>query len=284
VQPRKAFQELLSPDKTLVMPGAQDALSARLIQQTGFEAFFIGGFQVAGTHYALPDLGLISLGDFVPIVKNILNASSLPVLMDIDDGYGDVKNVVHTLHTYEDMGVGCVFIEDQVSPKRCGHMDGKHVISIQDMENKIRAAVSERKNANTFIIARTDSRAIEGLDASIKRGEKYIAAGADGLFVESLIDTDELVKVGSSFDTYLLANMLESGRTPILKPSELCEIGYDMAIYGISLLMHITKHMQDVLLDLYSERLEMSGKAISFEDYKKVVEFDRWDKIESLYT
>ena len=284
MQPRKAFQELLSPDKTLVMPGAQDALSARLIQQTGFEAFFIGGFQVAGTHYALPDLGLISLGDFVPIVKNILNASSLPVLMDIDDGYGDVKNVVHTLHTYEDMGVGCVFIEDQVSPKRCGHMDGKHVISIQDMENKIRAAVSERKNANTFIIARTDSRAIEGLDASIKRGEKYIAAGADGLFVESLIDIDELVRVGSSFDTYLLANMLESGRTPILKPSELCEIGYDMAIYGISLLMHITKHMQDVLLDLYSERLEMSGKAISFEDYKKVVEFDRWDKIESLYT
>tara|TARA_B110000116_G_scaffold220036_1_gene198066 strand:+ start:1790 stop:2590 length:801 start_codon:yes stop_codon:yes gene_type:complete len=266
------------------MPGAQDALSARLIQQTGFEAFFIGGFQVAGTHYALPDLGLISLGDFVPIVKNILNASSLPVLMDIDDGYGDVKNVVHTLHTYEDMGVGCVFIEDQVSPKRCGHMDGKHVISIQDMENKIRAAVSERKNANTFIIARTDSRAIEGLDASIKRGEKYIAAGADGLFVESLIDIDELVRVGSAFDTYLLANMLESGRTPILKPSELCEIGYDMAIYGISLLMHITKHMQDVLLDLYSERLEMSGKAISFEDYKKVVEFDRWDKIESLYT
>lgn len=284
MQPRKAFQELLSPDKTLVMPGAQDALSARLIQQTGFEAFFIGGFQVAGTHYALPDLGLISLGDFVPIVKNILNASSLPVLMDIDDGYGDVKNVVHTLHTYEDMGVGCVFIEDQVSPKRCGHMDGKHVISIQDMENKIRAAVSERKNANTFIIARTDSRAIEGLDASIKRGEKYIAAGADGLFVESLIDIDELVRVGSSFDTYLLANMLESGRTPILKPSELCEIGYDMAIYGISLLMHITKHMQDVLLDLYSERLEMSGKAISFEDYKKVVEFDRWDKIENLYT
>ena len=97
MQPRKNFRELLSPDKTLVMPGAQDALSARLIQQTGFEAFFIGGFQVAGTHYALPDLGLISLGDFIPIVRNILNASSLPVLLDIDDGYGDVKNVVHTL-------------------------------------------------------------------------------------------------------------------------------------------------------------------------------------------
>lgn len=284
MQPRKNFRELLSSDKTLVMPGAQDALSARLIQQTGFEAFFIGGFQVAGTHYALPDLGLISLGDFIPIVKNILNASSLPVLMDIDDGYGDVKNVVHTLHTYEDMGVGCVFIEDQVSPKRCGHMDGKNVIPIHDMENKIRAAVSERKNPNTFIIARTDSRAIEGLDSSIKRGEKYTAAGADGLFVESLVDIDELVKVGSAFDTHLLANMLESGRTPILKPSELREIGYDMAIYGISLLMHITKHMQEVLSDLYSERLEMSGKAISFEDYKKVVEFDKWDKIESLYT
>ena len=284
MQPRKNFRELLSPDKTLVMPGAQDALSARLIQQTGFEAFFIGGFQVAGTHYALPDLGLISLGDFIPIVRNILNASSLPVLLDIDDGYGDVKNVVHTLHIYEDMGVSCIFIEDQVSPKRCGHMDGKQVIPVDDMVNKIRAAVSERKNPNTFIIARTDSRAIEGLDSAIKRGEKYIAAGADGLFVESLLDIDELVKVGSAFDTYLLANMLESGRTPILKPSELREIGYDMAIYGISLLMHITKHMQDVLLDLYSEKLEMSGKAISFEDYKKVVEFDKWDKIESLYT
>ena len=284
MQPRKNFRELLSPDKTLVMPGAQDALSARLIQQTGFEAFFIGGFQVAGTHYALPDLGLISLGDFIPIVRNILNASSLPVLLDIDDGYGDVKNVVHTLHIYEDMGVSCIFIEDQVSPKRCGHMDGKQVIPVDDMVNKIRAAVSERKNPNTFIIARTDSRAIEGLDSAIKRGENYIAAGADGLFVESLLNIDELVKVGSAFDTYLLANMLESGRTPILKPSELREIGYDMAIYGISLLMHITKHMQDVLLDLYSEKLEMSGKAISFEDYKKVVEFDKWDKIESLYT
>ncbi|MDH3738582.1 MAG: isocitrate lyase/PEP mutase family protein, partial [Alphaproteobacteria bacterium] len=276
--------ELLKRDETLVMPGAQDALSARLIEQAGFDAFFIGGFQIAGIHYALPDIGLISLGDIAPIVRNILRATSLPVMMDIDDGYGDVKNVVHTVHTYEDMGVGCMFIEDQVSPKRCGHLDGKRVVPVEDMEAKIRAAVGERKNLDTFLIARTDALAIEGLDAALHRGERYLAAGADGLFVESPLDVDQLIKIGAAFDAPMLANMLESGRTPILKPSELKEIGYDMAIYGITLLMHITKHMQAVLEDLRSERLEMTGSAISFDDYKKVVGFDDWDRIENIHS
>ncbi len=281
---RTSFRELLKRDETLVMPGAQDALSARLIEQAGFDAFFIGGFQVAGIHYALPDIGLISLGDIAPIVRNILSATSLPVMMDIDDGYGDVKNVVHTVHTYEDMGVGCMFLEDQVSPKRCGHLDGKQVVPIEDMEAKIRAAVSERKNPDTFLIARTDALAVEGLDAALRRGERYLAAGADGLFVESPLNVDELAKIGATFDAPMLANMLESGRTPILKPSELKEIGYDMAIYGITLLMHITQHMQMVLDDLRSERLEMTGNAISFDDYKKVVGFDKWDRVENTHS
>lgn len=283
MQSRTPFRELLQAEQPLIMPGAQDALSARLIEQAGFKAFFIGGFQVAGIHYGVPDLGLISLGDFTPIVRNILSATSLPVMMDIDDGYGDVKNVVRTVHTYEELGVGCMFIEDQVSPKRCGHLDGKRVVPVEDMETKIRAAIAERSNPDTFLIARTDARAVEGLDAALRRGERYLAAGADGLFVESLLDVDELTKVGATFDAPLLANMLESGRTPILKPSELKEIGYDMAIYGITLLMHITKHMQAVLEDLRSERLEMTGSAISFDNYKKVVGFDEWDRIENAY-
>lgn len=283
MQSRTSFRELLKSDKTLVMPGAQDALSARLIEQAGFDAFFVGGFQIAGIHHALPDIGLISPGNIAPILRNILSATSLPVMMDIDDGYGDVKNVVHTVHTYEDMGVGCMFIEDQVSPKRCGHLDGKQVIPTDDMEAKIRAAVGERKYSDTFIIARTDARAVEGLDSALRRGERYLAAGADALFIESLLDVGELTQVGAAFDEPLLANMLESGRTPILKPSELKEIGFDMAIYGITLLMHITKHMQAVLEDLHSERMAMTGNAISFDDYKKVVGFEEWDRIEDTY-
>lgn len=280
---KPTFRELLARECPLVMPGANDALSARLIEQAGFSAYFIGGFQIAGLHYALPDLGLIGLGDFLPVVRNITAASSLPVLMDIDDGYGDVKNVVRTVHAYEDLGVSAVFIEDQVSPKRCGHMDGKRIVSAADMCDKIRAAVGGRKSPDTFVIARTDARATDGLDEALRRGEAYLAAGADGLFVESPLDVDELAKVGGAFDAPLLANMLESGRTPILKPEELAAMGYSMAIYGITLLMHVTKHMQAVLADLKSGRLEMTGKAISFDDYKNIVGFGDWSRVEDDY-
>lgn len=280
---RQSFRELLDSEMPLVMPGAHDALSARLIEQAGFKAYFVGGFAVVGIHFGVPDVGLVGLGEIASVMRNIMNASTLPVMMDIDDGYGDVKNVVHTLHTYEDMGVGSVFIEDQVSPKRCGHMEGKRIVPSADMEAKIRAAIGERKSADTFIIARTDARATDSLDEALRRGDRYLSAGADGLFIEAPLNVEEMETISRHFDVPLLANMLEGGKTPILKPAELRELGYGMAIYGISLLMHITRQMQDVLADLKSEDLALSGQGATFEQYKNVVGFDQWSEIESRY-
>ena len=152
-----SFRSLLDADGPLVLPGAHDALAARLIQHAGFEGYFIGGFGAVGARFGVPDIGLKALGDISQAVRDILAACDLPVLVDADDGYGDVKNVVHTVHTYERMGVGALFLEDQRWPKRCGHLEGKAVVPVEEAEAKIRAAASERIDRDTFLIARLDS-------------------------------------------------------------------------------------------------------------------------------
>ena len=190
--PRKTFRDLLKVDGPLVLPGAHDALSARLIEQAGFEGYFIGGFPAVGARYGVPDVGLKGLGEIAAAVHDILGATDLPVFVDIDDGYGDVKNAVHTMHTYERMGVAAMQIEDQKWPKRCGHMAGKTVVACEEMEAKIRAMAGERINPDTFIWARTDSRAPLGLDEALRRAERYLRAGADALFIEAPRTIEEL--------------------------------------------------------------------------------------------
>src|SRR3990172_3474193 len=168
---RASFRSLLAADGPLILPGAHDALAARLIQRAGFEGYFIGGFGAVGARYGVPDIGLKSLGDISQAVRDILAVCDLPVLVDADDGYGDVKNVVHTVHTYEKMGVGALFLEDQRWPKRCGHLEGKLVVPVEEHEAKIRAAAQERINPDTFLIARTDARAVTGLDDAMRRAD-----------------------------------------------------------------------------------------------------------------
>ena len=177
------IREIARTEKPLVLPGAHDALSALLIKQAGFKGFFIGGFQTAGARYGLPDIGLCQLGEFSAAFRDMINACDLPVLVDADNGYGDVKNAVHLLHTYERMGVQAMFIEDQVSPKRCGHMAGKQVVPAAEMEAKLRAMAANRTNPDTFIVARTDARAIHGMDEALRRAERYVRAGADGVYI-----------------------------------------------------------------------------------------------------
>jgi 2-methylisocitrate lyase-like PEP mutase family enzyme len=277
------FRELVASERPLVLPGAHDALSALLIRQAGFKAFFIGGFPVAGVRHGLPDLGLLGLREFADAYRDILAVTDLPALVDADNGYGDVKNVVHTVRTLEALGAQALFFEDQVSPKRCGHIAGKAIVPAQEMAAKIRAAASERSNPDTFLIARTDAREVVGLDEALRRGEQYLRAGADGLFIESPMSVEEMARIGREFDVPLLANMLEGGRTPILRPAQLEELGFRIVIYGISLLMRATASMRETLADIASGELRLSGTGVSFDDYKRIVGIDEWTRIEDSY-
>lgn len=274
------IRQLAQTEKPLVLPGAHDALSALLIRQAGFKGFFIGGFQTAGARYGLPDIGLCQLGEFAAAFRDIINACDLPVLVDADNGYGDVKNCVHLLNSYERMGVQAMFIEDQVSPKRCGHMAGKRIVPSGEMEAKLRAMAANRVNPDTFIVARTDARALHGMDEALRRAERYVRAGADGIFIESMLNEEEIARAVREVDTVHVANMLEGGVTPILKPSVLGQMGYRIALYGITLLLRVTKTMQMALADLRSDELKLVGTGTPFEEYTKIVGIERWGRIE----
>jgi len=274
------IRQLAQTEKPLVLPGAHDALSALLIKQAGFKGFFIGGFQTAGARYGLPDIGLAQLGEFSAAFRDIINACDLPVLVDADNGYGDVKNCVHLLNTYERMGVQAMFIEDQVSPKRCGHMAGKRIVPSKEMEAKLRAMAANRLNPDTFIVARTDARAVHGMDEALRRAEHYVRAGADGIFIESMLNEEEIARAVREVDTVHVANMLEGGITPILKPSALGQMGYKIALFGITLLLRVTRTMQMALADLKSDELKLVGTGTPFEEYTKIVGIERWARIE----
>jgi 2,3-dimethylmalate lyase len=266
-----------------VLPGAHDALSARLIALAGFRAYFVGGFPVAGVRHALPDIGLLGQGEFEAAYRDILAASDLPVLLDADNGYGDVKNVVRVVQSYERLGAQAVFIEDQVSPKRCGHIAGKELLSSARMEANIRAAAGERADPRTFLIARTDAREVVDLDEALRRGERYLRAGADGLFIEAPLNELEMARITRELPAVHLANMLEGGRTPLLSPADLDQLGFRIVIYGISLMMHAVKTMQAVLADIASGEFALRGQGVGFEDFKRIVDFPRWAAIEDRY-
>jgi 2-methylisocitrate lyase-like PEP mutase family enzyme len=278
-----SFHALCRSERPLVLPGAFDAISARLIKRAGFKAYFTGGFPTIGARWGLPDIGLVQFGEICSAVRDIVAVSDLPVLVDGDNGYGDVKNVVHVLHGYERLGVAAIMFEDQVAPKRCGHMAGKDVIPAAEMEAKIRAAAQSKMKPDTFILARTDARDVHGLDEAFRRADRYLTAGADGIFIESPHDVGELELIGKKFDVPQMANMLEGGRTPILTPAELAEFGFEIAIYGISLLMHSVHTMQGVLAKLARGDLSFIGQGVGFEEYKTIVGFDDWAKVEDRF-
>ena len=280
---RPTWRELLEREKPLVLPGAHDALSARLIEMAGFSAYVIGGFPLVGTRYGLPDLGLVSLGEMAEGVRDIMRGSRLPVLIDGDDGYGDVKNVTRTVRTYQQLGAAALFIEDQVAPKRCGHMAGKDVIPTELMVQKIKAAAAARESRDLFLIARTDARAVHGLDDALRRGEAYIKAGADGLFVEAPLSVEELERIARAFDVPQFCNMLDGGRTPILSNRELYEMGFAMVVHGITLAMRVAKTMRDALADLRADRLSFAGTSVSFEEWKDIMCFGDWAAVEDRF-
>ncbi len=280
---RPSFRDLLQRDEPLVLPGLHDALSARLAEQAGFEAGFIGGFSLVGARYGLPDIGLASFGEVYDGVQDIAAATRMALFVDIDNGYGDAKNAVRTVHAYERLGVAAVMMEDQVWPKRCGHLDGKQVVPSAEMQAKLRAVCQERLSPETFVFARTDARAVHGLDDALRRAEAYLRAGADGLFIEAPTSVDELRQIGRSFDVPLIANPLEGGKTPLLHPREYGELGFKVLPYGLYLLMRMAKTLRDSLHDLRTGAFAMTyaDHAMSFPDYLKVMDLDRWSALEA---
>ena len=281
---RKTWRQLLAQEKPLLLPVAHDALSAKLIERAGFAAYSIGGFPLVGARHAIPDVGLVGLGEMSAGMRDIMAASRLPVLVDGDDGYGDVKNVAHTIRTYEQMGASAIFIEDQVAPKRCGHMAGKDVVPADVMEKKLRAAAAARDSKETFLFARTDARGVHGLDEALRRGERYLKAGADGIFIEAPENVDELRRVGSTFrHVPQIANMLEGGRTPLLAPAELQAMGFAVVAYPTSLIFRVTRTVEKALADMKAGRLSLEGEGVGFEGFKAVVGYDTWSEVEDRF-
>ncbi|MBL8669136.1 MAG: isocitrate lyase/PEP mutase family protein, partial [Alphaproteobacteria bacterium] len=235
---------------------------------------------VVGARYGLPDIGLCSLGEISAGIRDIMGATTLPVLIDSDDGYGDVKNVTHSIRTYERMGASAIFIEDQVAPKRCGHMAGKDVVPVEVMERKIRAAAAARESKDTFLIARTDARAVHGLDDALRRAERYVRAGADGIFVEAPTTVAELERVGREVQVPQFCNMLTGGLTPILTNKELYDMGFEMVVHGISLVMRAAKALRDALDDIKADRVDYRQGYVSFEEFKEITRFKEWAAVE----
>jgi 2-methylisocitrate lyase-like PEP mutase family enzyme len=279
------WKQLLAGAQPLLLPCAHDALSARLIERAGFRAYSIGGYALVGARHALPDIGLVAFGEMSAGVRDIMTATSLPVLIDCDDGYGDVKNVTRTIAGYEAMGASAIFIEDQRAPKRCGHMAGKSVIAADAMAAKLRAAVAARRSHDLFIIARTDARAVHGLDEALRRAEIYLKAGADGLFIEAPQSIEELARVGRAFQGVpQLANMIVGGgRTPVLPPDELARLGFAMIAYPTSLIFCVAHAMEKALADLKNGRLATGDEAVDFETFKDITALARWSDVEQRF-
>jgi 2-methylisocitrate lyase-like PEP mutase family enzyme len=284
---RSSFRQIINKAvrdrRMLVVPGAHDALSARLIQKVGFETYFIGGFPAVGARYGVPDVGLKGFGEMSAAVRDIMSACDLPAVVDGDDGYGDVKNVVHTVQSYERMGVSAILIEDQQWPKRCGHMAGKKVVPVELAEAKIRAATSERLDAETWILARTDARAVYDLDEAMRRAERYIRAGADGIFIEAPRSVQELGRIGRAFHVPQICNPLIGGQTPILTMQELGQLGFNAAVLGLDTLMHAAKAVEAVLVDMKSGRFARRNDGMDFEAYKEIVGYDKWQSIDDRF-
>lgn len=265
------LRQALDQPGILVVPGCQDALGARLIEQAGFSACYMTGFGTAASLLGRPDIGLLSATEMVDNARRIVMATALPVIADADTGYGNPLNVIRTVRDYEQAGVAAIQLEDQVTPKRCGHMEHKQVISAEDMVAKIRAAVSARVDPDLVIIARTDARAIDGLDAALDRARSYAAAGADVLFVEALQGVDELERAASAdFGVPLVYNRVEGGKTPILSAAEIEQLGYGILLLPISLLLSATAAMREALEQITSDQPPAAGDD-RFEDFNRLV-------------
>lgn len=275
---RPTWRSLLDEGRPLQLPAAHDALTARLIARAGFRAYQVGGFALAGARYAYPDIDLIHYYEENEAIRQIVSASQLPVLVDAGDGFGDVKNVMRTVRGYEELGVSGIFIEDQTSPITCGQMGRRQVVPVKEMVGKVRAALAARRNADTFILARTDGRSAEGVAEAIRRAGAYRDAGADGVYVEGLRGTAELKRVGKALrGTPLATTMMEGGgQMGWVPPEEVHSYGFQMIMYPTTVLFQMTRAIEKALAGLRGGRPMAAGNAVDLDGFEEIVGLPGW--------
>jgi 2,3-dimethylmalate lyase len=278
--PGGALRERLATGEILIVPGAFDALTGRLLERAGFEAIYRGGYAASAAAFGLPDLGITSSSEMVDHARRLCSAVSVPVIADADTGYGEVAQVMRTVHELERAGVAAIQLEDQVFPKRCGHMDGKDVIAPELHEQKLRAALDARADPGTVIVARTDAIAVTGLDDAIARARRYAAAGADVIFIDAPRSEDELRAIGSAgIGKPLLVNVSEYGRTPDLGAPAFAALGFAIALYPSSTLFAAAQSTKELAAALRSNGSTRTivPRMMPFDELNDTLGKDDWD-------
>jgi 2-methylisocitrate lyase-like PEP mutase family enzyme len=282
---RQTLRQLLKRDKLLVAPGCFDGLSARLVEEAGFEAAYLSGGAVARS-MGIPDIGLVTLSESIDRAAQVVATVKIPIIADADTGYGNAVNLVRTVREFERAGVAAIHIEDQITPKRCGHLDGKEVIPLAEMEKKLQAALATRTDPDFCIIARTDARGVNGFDDAIKRGRAFAKLGVDAIFVEAPQSEDELAEIPRRIPNVpILVNVFKGGKTPMLPMQRLQEMGYRIAIYPSETQRAAIHAMRRALETLKREGTTESidDSLTTFKERDQVVGLDDWQKIEREY-
>ena len=281
---RKQLKSLVEARRGVLVPGAFNALSAKVIEDLGFEALYGAG--VTNMWFGMPDQGFMGLAEIADHTARIRDAVNLPLIVDADTGFGNALNVIHTVRTLERAGADCIQLEDQVAPKRCGHFSGKEVISTEEAVSKIKAAVDARRDADFMVMARTDAAATLGFEAAIERAQKFAEAGADILFVEAVTKEDEVRALPQRLAKPQLMNMVIGGKTPIFGAEELGRLGYGIVLYANAALQGAVMGMQKALTTLRDEKqvLESSGLVAPFAERQRLLGKPEWDELERRYT
>ena len=279
---RQTLKQLLKRNKLLVAPGCFDGLSARLVQEAGFEAAYLSGGAVARS-MGIPDIGLVTMSESIDRAVQVVSAINIPVIADADTGYGNAVNLVRSVREFERAGVAAIHIEDQITPKRCGHLDGKEVISLSEMAKKLEAALATRSDPDFCIIARTDARGVNGFEDAVKRANAFAKLGVDAVFFEAPQSEDELAEIPQRVPNIpLLVNVFKGGKTPMLPMARLEKMGYRIAIYPSETQRAAIHAMRTALSTLKREGTTESIDAslTTFKERDKVVGLDDWNKIE----
>ncbi|HZK83827.1 MAG TPA: isocitrate lyase/PEP mutase family protein [Desulfosporosinus sp.] len=281
----KVLRNLIASKEILVAPGAHDVLTAKIIEKAGFKAVYMTGYGQAASHLGTADVGLMTMSEMLARANNFASAVDIPVIADGDTGFGNAINVMRTVRQYEMAGVAAIQLEDQVAPKKCGHMTGRQVIPMDEMVGKIRAAVEARQNPDFVIIARTDARTIHGIDEAIRRSKAYEAAGADIIFVESPESVEEMSKITSSFNVPVLANMVEGGKTPLLPAQELEKLGYDLVIFPTASTYVAAQAMKNLMAQLMKTGSTESliPEMTSFSEFNELIGLSQIRELEKKF-
>lgn len=282
---KSLLKQLNDKNKVIVMPGVYDALSARIAEEVGFDVVFQSGYSVSAGILGMPDYGFLNAGEAVEQARKIARAISIPLIVDVDTGYGNPLTVWRLIRDLETASAAGVFLEDQVWPKRCGHMSGKQVVSTDEYIPKLKAAIEARRSKEFVIVARTDAIEPLGVEEAIRRGKEYRKAGADAVFIEAPRTVDELKRIGKSVDAPLVANMMEGGKTPLLSAEELRKLGFRLVVFPLSALFATTYAIREVYKTLKKNGVTKSfmNRMVTFDEFNKFVDLPKYKQLEQRY-